>query len=189
MRLYISAPGVLLLLAASVQLVDAQSLGEIARMEEARRKAISDAKVYTNDDLPAVPDPAPAAAGAPQQPAADAEPASSPEDAQSEAAASTDSSDAAPRDQAYWSGRMTDLEAALQRTSTLLQALQSRINALTADFAGRDDPAQRAVLAEERQRAVEEFDRLTKQLESDREAIRDLQEEARRASVPPGWLR
>jgi len=36
---------------------------------------------------------------------------------------------------------------------------------------------------------VAELDRLKKQLLADKKAIADLEEEARRAGVPPGWLR
>ena len=77
----------------------------------------------------------------------------------------------------------------LDRDRTLADALQSHINALTADFSARDDPAQRSALGVERQKALDELDRLKKSIVSDQKAIAVLQEEARRASVPPGWLR
>ena len=67
--------------------------------------------------------------------------------------------------------------------------LQSRINALTTDFTNRDDPAQRAVLASDREKTIVELDRLKKQIEGDRSAIEKFEEEARRAGVPRGWLR
>ena len=84
---------------------------------------------------------------------------------------------------------MKELEAALERDQTYADALQSRINALTTDFVNRDDPAQRAVIAADRQKAVVELERLKTQIEDGRAAIADFQEEARRAGVPPGWLR
>jgi hypothetical protein len=84
---------------------------------------------------------------------------------------------------------MKELQAALQRDQTYADALQSRINALTTDFVNRDDPAQRAVIAADRQKAIVELERLKTQIEDDRAAVAALQEEARRAGVPPGWLR
>ena len=48
---------------------------------------------------------------------------------------------------------------------------------------------QRAVIDRNRQRALGELDRLKKAIEGSKKAIADLEEEARRASVPPGWLR
>ena len=41
----------------------------------------------------------------------------------------------------------------------------------------------------ERQKAIDELNRLKKEIEDDKKAIAALQEEARRAGVPPGWLR
>ena len=69
------------------------------------------------------------------------------------------------------------------------EALQSRINGLTTDFTARDDPAQRAVVANDRQKALAELDRVKNDITQQTKAIADIQEEARRAGVPPGWLR
>ena len=66
--------------------------------------------------------------------------------------------------------------------------MQSRVNALTADFSARDDPAQR-VIGRDRQKAIDELNRLKLAIQHTRKAIADLEEEARRAAVPPGWLR
>jgi hypothetical protein len=141
----------------------AQSLGDLAKKEEARRQSIkTKGKVITNDSLrgsPAsvsVPAPAPPpAAGAPPT-AASAPDKPKPEDDRK-------------AQEAQWRTRMQGARDALQRSQMFAEALQSRINGLTADFTARDDPAQRAVVA-------------TK-------AIADMQEEARKAGVPPGWLR
>jgi len=81
------------------------------------------------------------------------------------------------------------LQAQLERDQTYADALQSRINQLTSDFVGRDDPAQRAVLARDKQKAIDELNRLKQAIVNDKKAISDLEEEARRAGVPPGWLR
>jgi len=67
--------------------------------------------------------------------------------------------------------------------------MQSRINGLTADFAARSDPAQRAVIDADRKRALSELDGLQKSIKDDQKALADLDEEARKASVPAGWLR
>jgi hypothetical protein len=67
--------------------------------------------------------------------------------------------------------------------------LQTRVNSLTTDFSGRDDPYQRAKIAEERSKAILELDRVKADVESNRKKIGDIEDEARRAGVPPGWLR
>jgi hypothetical protein len=163
-----------------------QSLGEVARQEAERRKTVAgDGKVYTNKDLPDVP---PATAPAPDSGAATASDPATSDAVEAEPGAAPDA-ETPVRDQEYWAGRMRSLRETLARNETYLAALQSRINALTTDFVNRDDPAQRAVIGADRDRAVAEFERLKSQIEADRKAITALELEARRASVPPGWLR
>jgi len=163
----------------------AQSLGDVSRREEERRKEIkTPAKVYTNKDLgtprASLATPADPAAAAP----APAAPAPAAADAGGQA------KDAGPaKDQKYWSDRKKELDSKLERDRVLSDAMQSRINGLTADFAARSDPAQRAVIERDRQRAVAELDSLQKAIKADQQALTDLDEEARKASVPPGWLR
>jgi hypothetical protein len=184
MRLVIPAAiFTILALTDGVATVRAQSLAEVAQKEEERRKTVKPAsKVFTNKDLgdvPAASVPPPAATKAPEAAKTDkpAEPAAD------------DSKKTPVKDQAYWSGRMTQLRAQFEQDQVLADALQTRINSLSADFVNRDDPAQRALVAQNRQRAIVELDRLTKAIAEGKKAIADLEEEARRASVPPGWLR
>ncbi len=168
----------------------AQSLAEVARQEEARRQEIKQpAKVYTNKDLGSVP--APPATSQTNKPAT-AAPADMKDgkDAAKPDAGDKDSKDkAVVKDQKYWSGRMKTLTTELERDQTYSDAMQSRVNALSADFTARDDPAQRAVIATDRQRAIDELARLKKSIVDGKKAIADLEDEARRALVPPGWLR
>ena len=84
---------------------------------------------------------------------------------------------------------MTQARSALDRAKTFAEALQSRINALTADFAARSDPAQRAVIGTDRQKALAELDRVQKEIQDNTKAIADIQEEARKAGAPAGWVR
>jgi hypothetical protein len=180
MRLYISAVIIATLaIAGSPAVVRAQSLADVARKEQERRKnAKPAAKVLTNKDLGsgATPPPAPPAEAAkpaetttkPAEPPKPEEPA---------------------KDQAYWSGRMKELRTQLDRDQTFAEALQSRINSLSADFVNRDDPAQRGVIERDRQKAVSELARVSKSIEDGKKAIADLEEEARKAGAPPGWLR
>jgi len=171
-------------------LAHAQTLGDLARQEEARRKAIArPAKVYTNDDLrnqPAPPPPAPA----PAAPAGGAPPSTatppSPSGAQ---AGKQEGSTPQAADEATWRQRIATARDTLARSQTLQEALQSRINALTTDFTNRADPAQRAVIATDRQKALAELDRVKKEIQQSQKAITDIQEEARKAGVPAGWVR
>jgi hypothetical protein len=175
----------ILLLGFTAGRVSAQTLADVAKKEEERRKKVAaPAKVLTNKDLTPTPPGSPSAPG----PAASATPAK-PAAADDKAAADKDAGDKAPKDQAYWSTRMKAAQQQLDRDSTFHDALQSKINALTTDFSARDDPAQRAIIERDRQKSIAEQNRLKKAIEDDKKAIADLQEEARRAGVPPGWLR
>jgi len=171
----------------------AQSLVEVAKAEEARRKGVrKPAKVYTNADLKgeapsvgaATPTPATLPAATPSTPAADDKMAPV-----AEVPSGSGSAAAKPRDQAYWGGRITAARTAFDRASVVAEALQSRINALATDFVNRDDPAQRAQIANNRKAALAELDRVKKEMEAHLKEIADTEDEARRAGVPAGWLR
>jgi hypothetical protein len=164
-----------------------QSLTDVARKEEARRKAVKKpAKVYTNDDLgrPGDSTPAPAAAAAPA-------PASKTDadKAKADAAKAADAAAEPKKDEKYWHDRISAARETAAHDKVLLDALQSRVNALTTDFVNTSDPAQRALVEQNRKTALGEIDRLNKDLEKQNKAIADTQEEARKANVPPGWLR
>lgn len=92
-------------------------------------------------------------------------------------------------DEAWWRARAASARAALERDRMLAEAVQSHINALKNDVVNRDDPAQQAVLRERLASALAELDRLKQQIEADRQAILDIQEDARRKGVPAGWIR
>ena len=178
----------------------AQTLGDVARQEAERRKVVkSDGKVLTNKDVPRVPGTAAPPVVSDAKPAdAAAKPASG--DAAAKDGASKDAtakdttskdekSKTEVKDQQYWSSRLKSLREQVERDQAYADAMQSRINALTTDFVNRDDPAQRTVIANDRQKSVAELDRLKKSVVEGKKAIVDFEEEARRAGVPPGWLR
>ena len=158
------------------------SLVDLARQEAERRKALkTPSKVVTDRDLkPAPPRTAeagPGAAPAAPTPAVSAEPAAAGDQP------------GETRDQAWWKGRVDQLREELRRAEVFAEALQSRVNALTNDFFGRDDPFQRAKIGEDRQKMLAEMDRVKSDIDRIKKAITDLEEAARRAGVPPGWLR
>jgi hypothetical protein len=163
-------------------------LAEVARKEAERRKGTKGTqKVITTKDLPesakkpaAAPSSSTASGEAPAQGAGAAPAAST---TQASAPASEQ------KDEKYWRSRITMAREGLRRNEAFAEALQSRINALTTDFVNRDDPYQRAKIGEDRTKALDELARVKSEIEQSRKQIDDVEEEARKAGVPPGWLR
>ena len=167
-----------------------QTLADVAKAEEARRKSVKKpAKTYGNNDLK--PD-----SGTPTTtttPATPTDPAATPPTPGAAAVVIPLSPDPAPKpaanDEVVWKERMATARAALDRSRLFADALQSRINALTTDFVNRDDPAQRSVIEKDRLTAMAELEKVRKEMTDQTKAIADIQEEARKAGVPPAWVR
>jgi len=169
---------------AVASLASAQSLGDVARKEEARRKAVTGSgKVYTNDHVRG----SHAATQPPAPVPAQAEP--SPSGAQGKTEEKTAETSEPRKDEAYWRARISEARNGLERSKAFQEALQSQINGFSTDFAARDDPAQRQVIGSKRQKALSELDRVKKEIVDYEKQIRDIEEEARKAGVPPGWVR
>ena len=207
------AAGILLCVLATTPGLSAQ-LGSVAKKEAERRKTAPSGKVYTNDSLSPAPEPSsrPATSGSDAAP-----PASSSSDtdksatdksdksatdkstAEKSAADATDkaapakqvSADPAERkkEEAEWRERIKNEREALDRAKSYADALQIKINALNTDFVNRDDPVQRAAIAAERDKSLAEMDRLKKEIAEHTKKIATIQQDARQAGAPPGWVR
>jgi len=159
----------------------AQSLADVAKAEEARRKSVkAGGKVYTNDDL--------SGGAAPQarQPAVSttttktADAAAKPEEKKAVDPAKTEK---------YWRDRAQTVQQSLSRNKLLLDALQSQARGLNAEFMNTDDPGQRELIRARIERVTGELQRVQQDIEQQTKASADLLEEARKAGIPAGWLR
>ena len=156
------------------------SLGEVALREAVRRQAMNASlKKLTDADI----------GPAPVRPAAAKPPATTTAGAAAEETKPGEKPAEPPKDETWWRTRMAAARAALERDKLLVDALDNRVATLTRDAVNRDDPAQRAQLIQERLRALEELETMRKQVVADTQAITDIEEEARKAGVPPGWIR
>ncbi len=168
--------------------VSAQSLADVARAEQARRKEQpKPSKVYTNDSIKAD-----ITISTPTDASPRAESAATPGAAAPSVDAETPAADGngdARRDQSYWQTRMATAREQLERSKTFAEALQTRVNALTADFVNRDDPAQQTAIGQNRTKAVAELERVQREIAANTKAIAAIEDEARKAGVPAGWLR
>jgi hypothetical protein len=161
------------------RLASAQSLGAVAKEAEAQRKTTkSSGKVYTNDNLRSAPAPTPAvAAAAPAAP--------TPESGSGDAKGKADPA----KDEAAWRDRIKTERDALARSEAFSAALQSQINGLYAEFTACQAPPKCSEISAKRQKATSELERVKKEIETHTKAIADIQEEARKAGVPAGWVR
>jgi hypothetical protein len=168
--------------------LSAQSLGAAAKEAEAKRKTTkSSGKVYTNDSLKSDPrdvsTPAPAASGA-------STPAASPSQSGVNADDKSKEESGKPvKDEAYWRDRIKTEREALARAETFASALQSQINGLYGEFTACQAPPQCNEISARRQKSIAELDRVKKEVTQHTKGIADIQEEARRAGVPAGWVR
>jgi len=197
--------GILLCVLATTPGLSAQ-LGSVAKKEAERRKTAPSGKVYTNDSL----SPAPAPSSAPATSGSDAAPAASSSSDTDKSATDKSTTDksaadttdkAAPskqvsadpaerkKEEAEWRERIKNEREALDRAKSYADALQIKINALNTDFVNRDDPVQRAAIAAERDKSLAEMDRLKKEIAEHTKKIAAIQEDARRAGAPAGWVR
>jgi hypothetical protein len=161
-----------LILAAVAGLANAQSLGEVAARTNKERKGKA-GKVYTNDDLQE------AHSAAPEQPVATTETAASTPVAPT--------MDPAQR----WRRDARNRREAISKAEANVAAIQARLNALLVD---RDptnvlDPNRLQTLEADRAKASQDLEAAKEALAKARQALEDLEEEARKQGVPPGWLR
>jgi hypothetical protein len=169
-----------------------QTLGEVAKKESERRKAQPQTgKVYTNKDLPASaqkPATANPSTETPAQTPTDPVAAATEQKAE-DGKAPGDKPQGDQKDQAYWKNRMATAREELRRSEMFAEALQTRVNTLNKDFSSRDNPAQRSAIGADRTEALNELTRVKQDVERGKKQIADIEEEARKAGVPPGWVR
>jgi hypothetical protein len=170
-----------LLFAATASPLLAQSLGEVAARTSKERKH-PPAKVYTNDDLQAGRSGAEATAPSPTAPA----PAPT-ATAGAAAPAPAPTMDPAQR----WRRDAKARRDAIARAETKVATIQAKIDALLLDMNPTNvgDPNRLQTVEAEKARAMADLEVAKEELEQARQGLESLEEEARKAGVPPGWLR
>lgn len=161
-------------------------LAEVAKKEAERRKTQpASGKVYTNKDLPeSAQKPATPPAAETAQPVDPVAAAAAQPPAGEEPKPQTEQ-----KDEAWWKGRITQAREELRRNELFAESLQSRINALTREFALPSGGAKRIAIGQQRAEAMNELARVKQETDRGKQQIADIEEEARKAGVPPGWLR
>jgi len=176
----------------------ARSLGEVARDKKTASPAAktspspepSPGRVFTNEDLPVQPSPpaiaSPGPAGAGRGtvttlPKTAALPTPSPDAAAAEAA----------QQEILWRGRADNLRFTIAATEKNIAELEDKIAAIRNDRSPTNlmDPNREQTRQAEMAKAQAQLESAQSALAAARQAQSDLEEEARRKGIPPGWLR
>jgi len=165
-------------LVAGVATSSAQSLADVARKEEARRQKIAKpSKVYTDDDVQKY---------APVTPGAQAAATTvTPLDANGKPVGEQAAAEGLPADEAGWRARLQNARDGMDRDRLLLSALeqQGRSAARRAGMPEGEGPA------DDGSARTAEIKRLKAEMDAYRATLANAEEDARKAGVPPGWVR
>jgi hypothetical protein len=178
-------------LVASAQVSSTVPLAEVARKEEERRKTAKKAtRVITNANLAAnevnlPPKSMPSFAGSSNATPSNTSPGSPTIPGGKPESATT----AGGKDQAFWQNRLKTALDDLNRTQMFADSLQTKINSLRTDFVNRDNRVEREKIQMDLNASLAELEKLNKEIAEKRKAVSAVEEEARKAGVPPGWLR
>jgi hypothetical protein len=165
-------------LVAGVATSSAQSLADVARKEEARRQKIAKpSKVYKDEDVQKY---GPLTASA--QTKASTVTAL---DANGKPVGQQAAAEGLPSDEAGWRARLQNARDGLDRDRLLLSALEQQARS-AARKTGTPEGEQPADDASPR---AAEIKRLKAEMDAFRATLANAEEDARKAGVPPGWVR
>lgn len=199
MRPWFGLVAVLTLAAGSLP---AQSLGELAakekrRREEEQKKNKGPARVVTTEDLarvqgatatePAKPVSAQELGGTRRRSDADEpdqdRPREKPANPEGEAP------ERGGQDEKTWRAQAAELRQEIQAAEQKLKALEEQVNKLFGDIQRSTDTYEILRLRGEQDKLGEQIKMAKRELDGVRQELVQLEESARRAGVPPGWIR
>jgi hypothetical protein len=155
----------------------AQSLADVARTEEARRQKIAKpSKVYTDEDVQKY---APATPGA--QAAATTVTSL---DANGKPVGQQAAAEGLPGDEAGWRARLQNARDGMDRDKLLLSALEQQARSAARKSGTPEDQP-----ADDGSTRAAEIKRLKAEMDAFRATLANAEEDARKAGVPPGWVR
>jgi hypothetical protein len=171
----------------------AQSLADVAKDEQARRKSIKHpTRVYTNDDVRDV-KPISTMGQEPKGQAVGSEGAAGAEGVGEGAGGAGAAKGAgAPTvgggSEGQWRERMAAAREQLSRARIQLEAMRARVGRLAGASVRAASEAEQSDVQRQQQETLQEYDRLRADVERYERAVAEVEEQARQAGVPPGWL-
>ncbi len=165
------------------------TLGTVAKREAIRRQLVpSSQTTLTNMTLP---DPPPAAVSTSSAPPTMTEVIEPPVggDVEAKKGEEPKKAEEPKKDEAWWRNRIAAARQALAQDEAAILVAQGRANSLTTEVVNIDDPAKQMLLRQQLLTALAEVERLKAQIAAGTKTIADIQTEARRSGIPPGWIR
>lgn len=168
--------------------MSAQSLGDVARKEQERRKQTPPGKQYTNDNLrsepkPSAPDAVRPIAGAPAKAADAAKP--TPVEAPSASSSAAENASAPlvreKRDETHWRTRARELRGRVQQTRDEIASVEVRLADLDAQSG--------ASVARERDVTAGALSKLRQNLQFFLAEVDRFEQRARSEKVPADWIK
>jgi len=146
--------------------------------------------VYSNKDLPEQPSPSPEAAGKKDQKDQKAPPAPTPEPTPDAAAQALEAErQRMAAEEASWRNRAGSARETVRTAESEVTRLQDEAGKIANRILMSTDTNEILRLRAEQQKVQASLDGARAALDAARKALDDLQEEARRAGVPVGWVR
>ena len=184
MKKLISGFGMVLLFLACVGLAYGSSVAEVAKKEKERRAKLKETnkesnKVFTNQDIADFKAKNKDKFGDEDKDSEEQEPAKE-ETTQAKKEEPVELRD----NEAYWRKAFAESSGKVNELQNRLDQMQSDYNALSRNT-GISDTQLSGELGSQR----EEMERVKQQLEEAKAATENLQEQARKAGAPPGWVR
>jgi hypothetical protein len=165
-------------LVAGVAASSAQSLADVARKEEARRQKIAKpSKVYKDEDVQKY---------GPLTASAQAKAATvTALDANGKPVGQQAAAEGLPSDEAGWRARLQNARDGIDRDRLLLSALEQQARSA----ARRSGTPEGEQPADDGSARAAEIKRLKTEMDAYRATLANAEEDARKAGVPPGWVR
>ena len=168
--------------------VFSQSLSELANKEKDRRQQVKEeTKVITNQDIrPGT------------EPAADSQPSEKQDSKEKETADKAPSNAPKPdtdeptdfqgRSESFWRESMSNARKKVKDSENEANVLTLKLNDLQNQFYREDDGFKRETIQREIQKTIYEQDKNKEDLAKAKDALQDLEKEARKSGALPGWI-
>jgi predicted nucleic acid-binding Zn-ribbon protein len=184
------------LLVAVPVVVGAQSLGEVAKRQEEKKKKKSTqppSKVYTEEDLKKARESGSGTVNVLPEIGSSSSPAASERPSGSEGgpARGENSVNAGPHDESSWRAEAGRRRDAVKVADSRVQMLEAQVAGLRSDMSptNTQDPNRLQNQDRELRQALDNLEAARRELDTARQSLANLDDEARRAGVPPGWVR